>query len=112
MQVTDELVRNVVSQVLTQMRNGKAPSNGKAGPASGAGVFSDVNDAVSAALAAQRTFEARGLEDRRKAVACVRKICTEQAAQLGRADREETNTGRRAPTITKLQVIPHRTPRA
>ena len=28
MQVTDELIRGVVQQVLAQMRNGRAPTNG------------------------------------------------------------------------------------
>jgi aldehyde dehydrogenase len=110
MQVTDELVRTVVSQVLAQMRNGKAPPNGKPSPASSWGVFNDVDAAVSAAVAAQRTFEARGLEERRKAIACVRKICTEQAEQLGREELEETKIGRLAAKVEKLKVIADRIP--
>ena len=54
------------------------------------GVFSDVNAAVTAAVDAQREFEARGLEERRKAIQCIRKICSEQADELGRAELEET----------------------
>src|SRR5712692_7577895 len=110
MQVTDQLVRNVVSQVLAQMRNGKPTSNAKAGAPSSWGVFNDVEAAVSAAVAAQRSFEARGLEDRRKAVACVRKICTEQAEQLGREELEETKIGRLQHKIEKLKVIADRIP--
>jgi aldehyde dehydrogenase len=110
MQVTDELVRTVVSQVLAQMRSGKLPSNGKPSSASAWGVFNDVDAAVSAAVAAQRMFEARGLEDRRKAVACVRKICTEQAEQLGREELEETKIGRLAAKVEKLKVIADRIP--
>jgi len=110
MQVTDEIVRSVVSQVLAQMRNGKPPSNGRAGAASASGVFNDVDAAVSAAVASQRQFEARGLEDRRKAVACVRKICLEQAEQLGREELEETKIGRLAAKIEKLKVIADRIP--
>ncbi len=54
MQVTDELVRNVVQEVLAQMRNGKAaPANGHARTW---GVFEDVDEAVAAARAAQRQF--------------------------------------------------------
>ncbi len=110
MQVTDQLVRSVVSQVLAQMRNGKAPANGKAAPSSGSGVFDDVDAAVSAAVAAQHEFEARGLDDRRKAVACVRKICLEQAEQLGHEELEETKIGRLAAKIEKLKVIADRIP--
>ena len=45
-------------------------------PPAPAASSSDVNQAVAAATEAQRRFEARGLDDRRKAVACIRRICT------------------------------------
>ncbi len=106
MQVTDELIRGVVQQVLAQMRNGKASING----GSRRGVFSDAESAIQAAVAAQREFERRGLEDRRKAVACIRKICTEQAEQLGREEFEETKIGRLVHKIEKLKVIAERIP--
>src|SRR4051794_1871538 len=108
MQVTDDLIRNVVQEVLATMRNGRpAPTNGKA---RGFGIFDDVNAAVTAAVAAQREFERRGLEDRRKAVACIRKICSEQAEQLGREELEETKIGKLAHKIEKLKVIADRIP--
>ncbi len=122
MQVTDELVRGVVQQVLAQMRNGQAgpAANGRKGTASGGrqaaedrgqrGVFGDVESAVKAATSAQRAFEARGLEDRRKAIACIRKICTEQAETLGREELEETKIGRLPHKIEKLKVIADRIP--
>src|SRR5947207_115962 len=83
MQVTDELIRSVVQEVLAHMHNGRATpaANGKA---HAWGVFDDVNAAVAAAVEAQRQFEARGLEERRKAVQCIRKICSERAEELGR----------------------------
>jgi aldehyde dehydrogenase len=111
MQVTDELVRGVVQQVLAQMRNGKVGvANGLKAASVQRGVFTDVDLAVAAASAAQREFELRGLEDRRKAVACIRKICTEQAEQLGREELEETRIGRLPHKIEKLKVIADRIP--
>jgi aldehyde dehydrogenase len=111
MQVTDELVRGVVKQVLAQMRNGTPPTNGhRNGSTTGRGVFKDVESAVKATVAAQREFEGRGLEDRRKAIACVRKICLEQAEQLGREELEETKIGRLIHKIEKLKVIADRIP--
>src|SRR5437588_12142490 len=112
MQVTDELIRGVVQQVLAQVRNGKAgPSaNGNGKPAGARGVFQEVGQAVAAAAEAQRRFEARGLDDRRKAVACIRKICTDQAEQLGREELEETKIGRLPHKIEKLKVIADRIP--
>jgi aldehyde dehydrogenase len=111
MQVTDDLVRNVIQQVLSQMRNGHAPAApGRNGHVAQRGVFADVESAVAAAREAQREFEARSLEDRRKAVACIRKICSERAEELGREELEETKIGRLVHKIEKLQVIADRIP--
>jgi aldehyde dehydrogenase len=108
MQVTDEIVRNVVQEVLSQMRNGKTkPTNGSGRHG---GVFEDVNQAVEAAATAQQAFEKRGLEDRRKAVACIRRICVGQAEELGQAELEETKIGRLKHKIEKLKVIGERIP--
>src|SRR5438309_2161815 len=103
MTATDDLVGSIVAQVLAQLK-GRAmvapPRNGQGGQR---GVFSDVNSAVSAAADAQREFERRGLEDRRRAVACIRKICLERAAELGRDELEETKIGRLSAKIEKLK---------
>jgi aldehyde dehydrogenase len=108
MQVTDDLIRNVVQEVLSHMRNGKAPpTNGKA---RAWGVFDDVASAVAAASAAQREFEQRGLADRRKAIDCIRRICIDQADQLGREELEETKIGRLDHKIEKLKVVGEKTP--
>src|SRR5262245_63686127 len=109
MPFTDDLIRSVVLQVLTQVRGGTSAikQNGHARPW---GVFQDVEKAVSAAAWAQREFEQRGLDDRRKAVECVRRICKEQAAELGREELEETKIGRLPHKIEKLTVIADRIP--
>ncbi len=108
MQVTDELIRSVVQEVLSHMHNGKAAATNGRGRRWG--VFDDVGEAVAAAAEAQRQFEARGLDDRRKAVACVRKICIEQAEALGREEFEETRIGRLEHKVEKLIVCGERTP--
>src|SRR4029077_833887 len=109
MQVTDEFIRGVVQQVLTHMRNGRTTPV-RNGVRVQHGVFTDVDSAVSAAAKAQREFERRGLDDRRKAVACIRRICTEQAEQLGREELEETKIGRLVHKVEKLKVIADRIP--
>jgi len=113
MQVTDELIRGVVQQVLAQVRNGngkaQAASNGH-GKGTARGVFNDVGEAVAAASAAQKRFGACGLNDRRAAIARIRQICSEQAEQLGREELEETKIGRLAAKIEKLKVIADRIP--
>ena len=109
MQVTDDLVRSVVQRVLAQI---SAPSGSSASAvkAGSDGIFSDVESAVAASVAAQRTFERRGLEDRRKALACIRKICLERADELGREEMEETKIGKLPHKIEKLKLIADRIP--
>jgi aldehyde dehydrogenase len=111
MTATDELIRIVVSLVLSQMmgRGGVAVSrNGHA--TAQRGVFQDVESAVTAASAAQREFERRGLADRRKTIDCIRRICTDRADELGREELEETKIGRLSAKIEKLKVIADRIP--
>ncbi len=109
MQMTEDLIRNVVQQVLAQMGNGAVLANGKAAsrPSGNFGAFSSVDDAVHAAEAAFQAFRTRPLEDRKKAVECIRKICVEQAEELGRLELEETQIGRLDHKIAKLgEAIP------
>ena len=112
MQMTEDIIRNVVQEVLAQMGNGAALANGKASsrPSGNLGVFATVDDAVAAADAAFQAFRTRPLEDRRKAVDCIRKICVDQAEELGRAELEETKIGRLDHKIAKLRDAIPRVP--
>ena len=109
MQMTEDLIRNVVQEVLSQMGNGAIAGNGKAAvhPAGNLGVFPTVDAAVEAAGAAFEQFRHRGLSDRKKAVDCIRRICVDEADELGRAELEETRIGRLDHKIAKLkEMIP------
>src|SRR4051794_24470099 len=116
MQVTDDLIRSVVHEVLGHMKTAPsaAPSaNGQSnGRAAGGrwGVYEDVNEAVAAASAAQKKFQDMGIDARKKAVDCVRKICIERADELGRDEYEETKIGRLVHKIEKLVVAGEKTP--
>jgi aldehyde dehydrogenase len=108
MQMTEELIRNVVAEVLSQMGGGVKGGNGRAVHSSAnLGVFPTVDAAVEAAAAAFDKFRTRGLADRRKAVDCIRRICFDCADELGRAELEETKIGRLDHKIAKLkETIP------
>jgi aldehyde dehydrogenase len=112
LQVTDDLIRNVVQEVLGHMKKGPLTPN----PSPGGrgenmwGVFDSVDDAVAAASESQRRFEAMGLDARRKAVTCVRKICIEKAEMLGLEEFEETKIGKLKHKIEKLIVAGEKTP--
>jgi aldehyde dehydrogenase len=108
MQLTEELIRGVVQEVLANMRGGKTVA--PAGNISGSGVFQNVDDAVVAATEAQKKFEDRGLECRKKAVDCIRRICIDQSEKLGREELEETKIGRLEHKIEKLVVAGNRVP--
>jgi aldehyde dehydrogenase len=110
MQVTDDLIRSVVQEVLMSMRNGQPRPHAGNGKGPAWGVFQDVGEAVAAAAAAQKLFEARGLDHRRKAVACIRRICLDQAEELGHDELAETKIGRLKHKIDKLKVIADRIP--
>jgi aldehyde dehydrogenase len=103
--MTEDLIRNVIQEVLSQMGNGAAVGNGRA-PARGSGnlgVYRSVDDAVAAASDAFQEFRQRPLEDRRKAVECIKTICVEQAEELGQAELAETKIGRLDHKIAKLR---------
>lgn len=108
MQTTEDLIRDVVQQVLSRMSPG-APSGSTNGRAASGdyGVFPNVDAAVGAAESAFHAFRDRPLGDRKKAIDCIRKICVEQAEDLGRRELEETKIGRLDHKIAKLkQTIP------
>ncbi len=106
LQLTDDLIRSVVQEVVSAMKNG-APVKVASGRF---GVFDKVDDAVAAAKKAQAEFEKLGLDARRKAVDCVRRICTERAEELGRDEFEETKIGRLVHKIEKLKTCAEKTP--
>ncbi len=110
MLATDELVRTVVKEVLTAMRDGQQRGPSSNGSSRSWGVFENVDAAVAASSTAQGAFEKRGLEDRRKAVQCIRRICVEQSRTLGKMELDETKIGRLEHKIEKLTVIGERIP--
>jgi len=105
MQMTEDLIRNVVQQVLSQMGDGAAsgPNGSHAGPSGRFGVHPTADAAVAAAEHAYRAFRTRPLADRSRAVACVRDICVGQAEELGRMELEETKIGRLDHKVAKLR---------
>ena len=69
------------------------------------GVFASADDAVEAAHAAFLELSKRPLADREKVVQIIKRICREQAEELGRMEFEETKVGRLDAKIEKLGMI-------
>lgn len=102
MQIDESLVRNVVEQVLSRLGG-----NGNGAPVGGGyqgrlGLFTDVNQAVAASREAFERLSRRTVEDRKRIVAHIRRICIEQRVELGTMEMEETKIGRLEHKIDKL----------
>ena len=107
MQMTEDLIRSVVQQVLTQMGT-PMPSSGRS--AGKFGIYATADAAVQAAEAAYQAFRLRPLADRNQAVTEIKRICVEQAEELGRMELDETKIGRLDHKIGKLRDAIPRVP--
>jgi aldehyde dehydrogenase len=108
MQLNDAFIKSVVQEVLAAMGTKVASAATSSGGQHG--VFRTVDEAVDAAAKAQALFEKRPIEDRTKALDCIRKICREQCEELGRMEFEETKIGRLEHKYEKLRVVADRIP--
>ncbi|GIW93103.1 MAG: aldehyde dehydrogenase [Pirellulaceae bacterium] len=108
MQVSEELIRSVVAQVLTQVRLGMPAAHTSF--AGRHGVFHDVDEAVAAAREAFEQLSERTLEERRRIIDHIRRISIEQSVELGTMEMQETKIGRLEHKIEKLRILGERTP--
>ena len=104
MNMTEDLIRSVVQQVLSQMGTAQGTNGSVVGHSGKEGVFPTADSAVTAAEAAFQAFKSRPFADRAKAIDCIKSICIEQAEELGKLELEETKIGRLDHKIIKLRV--------
>ena len=108
MQISEELIRSVVNQVIREVRGaGAAPASGAAGRF---GIFDDANEAVAAARKAFEQLRERSMEDRKKAIAHIRRISIANCEELGTMEMNETKIGRLQHKIEKLKTLGERVP--
>src|SRR5271168_4178047 len=107
MQIQEQLVAEIAREVVARLRvqlqqpaSHAAPTRNGAAPRDG--VFSTVDEAVEAAVEAQKKVEAMSLEERGKMIDIVRRICMDRREELGRMEMEETKVGRLDHKIQKL----------
>ena len=114
MQISEDLIRNLVTQVLQEVRSNGLPassisSNG-ASTQGRYGLFTCADKAVSAARQAFEELRRRPLEDRKKAIDHIRRISIDQAVELGTMEMNETKIGRLDHKIAKLETLGRRAP--
>ncbi len=103
MQANAETIRHVVQEVLAQL--GKSPKSTAPHRDGDLGVFQSVDQAVAAATEGFKKLSESPLASRSAIIECVRRICDEQAEELGRLEFEETKIGRLDHKIEKLKII-------
>jgi aldehyde dehydrogenase len=108
MQATEDLIRTVVQQVLSQLQ--PQVNGGPRGFAGRHGVFTSVDEAVAAATQAFDELSERTLADRKRIIDHIRRISIEQSVELGTMEMEETRIGRLDHKIEKLKTLGERTP--
>ncbi len=109
MQISEELIRSVVTQVLQEVRSGQSatdqrPLSSSAGTGKN-GLFSCAKEAVAAARRAFEQLRTRPMEDRKKAIDHIRRISISQAVELGTMEMNETKIGRLEHKIAKLETL-------
>jgi len=112
MQIDETLIRNVVQQVLARLGPGGTvpPAPNGRGFQGRFGLFTDANEAVAACREAFERLSQRTLEDRKRIIDHIRRICIDQSVELGTAEMEETKIGRLKHKIEKLNGLGHRAP--
>ncbi len=109
------IVRQVVSEITAGERAASAVPTA-AGHTSSAthaaahGIFSTVDEAVTAATTAFQQLESLGMEGRRRAIAHIRRIAIDDAEELGTMEFAETKIGRLEHKIEKLKILGEKVP--
>ena len=115
-------IREIVRQVIAELRSAAPVSAGVTTPAVAAspagsgsfagrhGIFDSIDDAVTASQEAFEQLERLGMEGRRKAINHIRRISIDDAEELGRMEFVETKIGRLEHKIEKLKVLGERSP--
>ncbi|MCA9196270.1 MAG: aldehyde dehydrogenase EutE [Planctomycetales bacterium] len=108
MQLDEQMIRNVVSQVLAEVGRNAHVGNGSLKGRHG--VFTCVNEAVKAAREAFLELSTRPKEDRKRIIDHIRRISIDQRVELGTMEMNETKIGRLEHKIDKLKTLGERTP--
>ncbi len=108
MNISETLIRDVVSQVLKEV--GRAPMVNGSSRQGRYGIFHDAGEAVAAARDAFERLSERTREDRKRIIDHIRRISIEQCVELGTMEMEETKIGRLEHKWEKLKTLGERTP--
>ncbi|MDD4004948.1 MAG: aldehyde dehydrogenase [Elusimicrobiaceae bacterium] len=97
-------IGRIVGEVLKRLETAAEPGG------SGGGVFKTVDEAVSAARAAQAVFQELGVEKRREIIKAIREAAAANAQKLARMAHEETGMGRYEDKVRKNIICAVKSP--
>ncbi|MDF9827413.1 aldehyde dehydrogenase [Ereboglobus sp. PH5-10] len=115
LQIDENLVRSIVSEVVRNIRSGSASTAPAAAPSAPAivnssgpayGVFQDVPTAAAAAQKGYEQLRAKGVAARKQVVDIIKKLAIANADAWGKFEFEETKIGRLEHKIGKLHLVP------
>ena len=109
MQLNETLIRSVVAEVLAEVGRAPVVSHGR-GRVGRYGIFSCVDEAVTAANEAFEQLSMRTIDDRRRIIDHIRRISIDQCVELGTMEMEEAKIGRLDHKIEKLKTLGEKTP--
>ncbi len=102
------IVQEVVRRLQPHLKEDTAPVRTAAprgGTGGSDGVFSTMDEAVAAALAAQQKVKQMTLDERDVMIKVIREMCEQQAENWGRMEFEESKIGRMDHKIEKLKLV-------
>src|SRR5262245_49993092 len=106
--MTQTLIQDVVTEVMRRLGERGMPSakpQAAGVPGGRHGVFSTVDDAVSAATESQKKLVKLSLDDRDAIVKLVKRLAKENARPWGKMEFDETKIGRLDHKIEKLEIL-------
>jgi aldehyde dehydrogenase len=103
--MTATLVSDVVSEVMRRLEKRPAPSVVTSSATGGFGVYSTIDDAVTAATESQRKLAKLSLDDRDKIVNIIKQTAKSNSKEWGKLELDETKIGRLDHKIEKLEIL-------
>lgn len=104
MEIGRKEIEQIVTQVLKQVVGDEAAEDSKVSQVGELGVFSEMEDAIQAAVAAQKQFIMVPLETREKMIQAIRDVGWENREEYAQMELDECDLGAVAGSILKMEV--------
>jgi len=104
MDIDEKQIEQIVGMVLERLSPSDQASSPDRSFETGDGVFREMEDAIHAAVKAQKQLVGLPLATREKIIQGIRDVCWNNREEYGRMELEETDIGAKEGTVLKLEV--------